>query len=601
MRTFSRADSFFDRRPKWTFGLVAVGTYLVLSLFTWSHLIAAGIGSNLHELSIGDPGMGVFYMGWLPYALGHGLNPFHSGFMFAPQGINTLSNTSFLLEALLLSPITVLWGPVASFNIACVLAPVVSAAAMYFALRRFSLGRIAGLVGGAAYGFAPVILQGDVVGHFNLTWMFFPPLLILLAERVLHRQEGSPIRYGFLLGGLVILEFFNSLEVLIDCVVLMIAALVVVGVIWWRKVPSRAPFALKVVGVAALIDGIVLAYPIWYYFAGPDHVPYVNSSFHSGLALTSAVWPSLETARNQFITAPIGTPWLLRFDGGFVGPIIFLLAIAAVGVARRRGIAIVLLASAAISYVFSLGLSFRLDPNSSGTGRTPFYFVTRVVPLLRDINPARFALLTDALLVILAAFTLDEVVRVLRSRSVSEWVAAAVVVPICLLAIVPLLIASEVPFGQFGIVSAPAVLSDIPAGPSGPPIAWVYPSGGIFDGVPLAQQSLAGFTWRNWTGYSWHLLPGNNSAGVVVVGSSVVQYITVYAPTTSTSLILSSAHQQQIRDSVRSLGITCIVVLNGAPGSVALDHIFPQVYGPGRPEPGGTIWVLSGLTTSSRH
>ena len=129
----------------------------------------------MYRLNLGDVGQRIWFMGWLPYAIGHGLNPFISGFMFAPRGFNLLSNANVLFEALVLAPVTELFSPVASFNVACIAAPVVSALSLCFVLRRYRMRWTVSFVAGFIYGFAPALLQADRIGDVNLSWLFFPP------------------------------------------------------------------------------------------------------------------------------------------------------------------------------------------------------------------------------------------------------------------------------------------------------------------------------------------------------------------------------------------------------------------------------------------
>jgi hypothetical protein len=51
---------------------------------------------------------------WTPFALEHGHNPFVTGHLNAPYGVNLLWNTSLLLPGLLFAPVTRTFGPVAT-------------------------------------------------------------------------------------------------------------------------------------------------------------------------------------------------------------------------------------------------------------------------------------------------------------------------------------------------------------------------------------------------------------------------------------------------------------------------------------------------------
>ena len=95
------------RRETLTAGVtLVVGLYTLVSLFCWWRLVEAGITTHMYRLNLGDVGQGVWFIGWLPFAIGHLTNPFASTYMLAPHGFNLLTNTNFFLQALILSPVT---------------------------------------------------------------------------------------------------------------------------------------------------------------------------------------------------------------------------------------------------------------------------------------------------------------------------------------------------------------------------------------------------------------------------------------------------------------------------------------------------------------
>ena len=75
---------------------------------------------------------------WVPYALGHGLNPLVSTFVNFPQGVNLMWNTSVLLPSFLMSPVTVIFGAAFSYNILATAAPALGSTFAYMAFRRWT-------------------------------------------------------------------------------------------------------------------------------------------------------------------------------------------------------------------------------------------------------------------------------------------------------------------------------------------------------------------------------------------------------------------------------------------------------------------------------
>jgi hypothetical protein len=95
--------------------LTAVCAYTLLSCFVVAH--RSFFSGQSYLGARGDPTMFMWFLSWWPYAISNHLNPFTTHVLWAPGGINLSWTTCIPSLALLLWPITTLWGPVASFNI----------------------------------------------------------------------------------------------------------------------------------------------------------------------------------------------------------------------------------------------------------------------------------------------------------------------------------------------------------------------------------------------------------------------------------------------------------------------------------------------------
>ncbi|MGC8463709.1 MAG: hypothetical protein ACP5P9_08590, partial [Acidimicrobiales bacterium] len=155
--------------------VLAIVVYAALAVVVFWHLWT----SDPTQVSQpgGDQFSNMWFLEWVPFAIAHGHNPFFSNFANYPFGVNLLTNTSALLLGLAASPITVVWGPVASFNVLLTLALPASATSGYFLARRFTTWRPAAFVAGLLYGFSPYEIAQSA-GHLNLTFVVFPPLVL---------------------------------------------------------------------------------------------------------------------------------------------------------------------------------------------------------------------------------------------------------------------------------------------------------------------------------------------------------------------------------------------------------------------------------------
>lgn len=92
---------------------MALAIYLAIAALWLVRAWAHGGGRAGPVGSLGDPLLFVWYLKWVPFAIGHGINPLFTGYLMAPKGANLLINSSILFPSLLLAPVTLIWGPVA--------------------------------------------------------------------------------------------------------------------------------------------------------------------------------------------------------------------------------------------------------------------------------------------------------------------------------------------------------------------------------------------------------------------------------------------------------------------------------------------------------
>ena len=155
----------------------------------WSDLAGRMIAPNLPDA--------IHYSWWLghtPHAIGQGENPFTTLDLNWPEGVSAMNNTTLLLPALLLTPITLLAGSLVTLNLLNILAVPACALAGYWALRQVPWGpprsagpqsarisRSAALVGAVAFAISPAIVN-SLIGH--VTMAFAPGLPILIGLSV---------------------------------------------------------------------------------------------------------------------------------------------------------------------------------------------------------------------------------------------------------------------------------------------------------------------------------------------------------------------------------------------------------------------------------
>jgi hypothetical protein len=400
--------------------LVAGGIYLVLAVALWSQVWTSHPASTT-TCGCGDSSLFTWLLAWPATALAHGLDPFFTTAMGAPHGVNLLANTSVPAFGVLLAPVTWLFGPIVTLNVALTLAPFLSALAMFVLLRRWVRFPPAAFAGGLLYGFSPFVLVSLADAHLMLGMAFVPPLVAASLDEVMFRQRARPLVAGVVLGLLVTLQFFVGTEVLVMMLVLgalwVLAVVVFAAFAWPDALRRHLRYASVALGTGAVTASALLAYPVWFALAGPGHL--------SGL-----VWPGLHVARagtslrDYVVPLPaISTgffgPAMSRVIGGAQGPVLSsqylgfgILAVVVGGLVvwRRDRRLWAFGALAAISFVLSLGVRYG--------SWSPWGLVAHL-PLFDNISPSRFALFTELATAAMVALVAEHVYD-----SVRNWSAA---------------------------------------------------------------------------------------------------------------------------------------------------------------------------------
>jgi hypothetical protein len=294
----------------------ATGLYLVMSIGLWWGVWTTH-PSTVTTCGCGDAARFLWFFQWPAFAFTNGHSLWFSPWLFHPGGINLLNDTSVLALSIILTPVTLLFGPVASMNVALTLAPVLSALAMLMLLRRWVAWTPAAVFGGLVYGFSPFLITELAYNQLNIGFLAIPPLLVLALDELLVRQRRSPYLMGAAVAGLVVVQFFVSTEVLLITAIAAVAV-VVLALGWaaagksadWRP---KAGHALRGSATALAVSVAVLAYPAWYLLQGPAH-------------LTGPIWSNgaIDQFGNSFTSfwnpsdsAPLASQ-MLRF-GGYQG------------------------------------------------------------------------------------------------------------------------------------------------------------------------------------------------------------------------------------------------------------------------------------------
>ena len=148
----------------------AVGQFILLLCF-----LAAGVAVTWPRAtylagqlpSSRDSASYVWGFWWVARQVSHLGNPWFTHYMAAPVGVSLGYHSLMLLPGLMFTPVTLLFGPSASYNLLVILVPGLSSYAMYRAARLWLRSQTGAIAAGAAFGLSAMLSQEDWY-HLNI-------------------------------------------------------------------------------------------------------------------------------------------------------------------------------------------------------------------------------------------------------------------------------------------------------------------------------------------------------------------------------------------------------------------------------------------------
>ncbi len=365
--------------------------------------------------------------------------------MNTPHGVNVMWNTFMLLPGVLLAPVTLLFGPQTSLTVLMTAGFAGSATAMFAVLRRWEVSVAGAAVGAAVYGFSPALLH-SAIGHYDLQFAVFPPLIVDAGLRLATgRARGLP--GGIWLGLLITAQLLINEEILLDTAVAGVVMVLVLAASRHRQVPGKVRTLGAGLAAAACVTGVIAGYPLWVQFFGPlrQHgSPFSADFFKNDLA--GLVVPSslmlFHTASSAAAAA--------KFQGhlpeylGYLGwPLIVVLLLAAIQFWRLLPVRTSAVACLVLG-LFSLGGTLLASGYEHSGIKLPWYWLEGL-PVLNVVLPDRFSIVADGAAAGLLAFSFDAAVSGFAvyaaarlPRLASGWRPTAVVMSLAVLTVLPL-------------------------------------------------------------------------------------------------------------------------------------------------------------------
>ena len=397
-------------RPHLLVAVIALGLAAYVTNGLWQDPAGHVVAKNA-----GDQAFFEWLLGYGVYTLGHGADPFFTDMMNTPVGVNLAANTSITVYTVLFSPLTILAGPEVSFATILTLNLAGSAFAWYFFLQRHLVHRrAAAALGGLFCGFAPGFIS-HANGHLNWTAGWIAPVVLWWVLKL--PEPKRRLRHGLILGVLVAVGFSIAAEGLFFTALATGVFLITRSLLPESRAAARAalPTVLAGLGVTAVVAGVLLSYPLYMHFAGPQTF--------SGTGFNQAHYAEDIGAYLEYPTRSLAGRFGLGSDlapnpteeTSFFGLPLMVLAVACIVMLRRHArpgrfeTLVALYAVGAIFLLLSLGPQLKVFKDTTAI-KLPYSYLLDL-PLFDSALPGRFALVVACVIGILLALAADHLLN----------------------------------------------------------------------------------------------------------------------------------------------------------------------------------------------
>jgi hypothetical protein len=559
----------------------------------------------------GDPSSFAWFIEWPAYALTHGQSLFIEHADQVPVGLNLLDNTSVLAIGVVLAPVTWLFGPVASLNVALTAAPVLSGISAYGCLRRgLGVSVPSAIVAGLLFASSPFMLRNETLAHLQVTFLPLLPLIFLCCYELVVTQRGKWWRWGLLLGLLVPVQFFIGSEILTMVTLTVIGSLlitVIAATIYRREALVRQlPFAAKGLALGGLIGAALLAYPVYFALRGPAHITGSDWARVTTNHLNLIIFPLAQNQRAISLMPDAGYLGTAGLANGYLGIVAILVVIAAAILIKRPFTRLCLLILLIAGWA-SLG-TYYLGQMPGGISVLSYlpslWKIVRNVPVLDQATPQNLSAIMVFMVVVATALLLDWIwahrsgdhLRWLPSQTSKSAAAVTLAAALSLALVLSWLTAWPMPLKTESVATPPPVhriLASLP--PDAVVLFYPYPSSALdqaliwqaSDGMRFSVAGGRGIT-AGAGGAALHGLEAGTPAGnLSALSTSYLPYGYLNLPRPP-----DAAERASMRDSLRYWKVTNIIMSGGGRAPDYSRQWLTEVLGsPPKLQDGRWVWT----------
>ncbi|WP_143217814.1 hypothetical protein [Acidithiobacillus ferrivorans] len=423
----------------------------------------------------------IWFIYWWPYAIMHDLNPFITHYIWSPGGVNLTWATSIPTLSLITAPLTIMFGPVFSWNLLSLLAAPLNAFCAFVLLKYLYKNNAAAFLGGYVFGYSSYVIGQLFGGHLNLDFICLIPLSILLF--IMHTNKDINKYYFVIIMALIIfLEAGISTEVLATATLFGFVSIMLFFVF---EKGSRSKLIVSSLCLLSsyVIAAVFLAPFLYFLINGFDGAPkFVASPSTYSSDLLNYVIPTPITRIGRTVFASIYSRFTGNYaeEGAYIGvPLLLLFALSLIDkIVENRRTGFALLVIFVMVIVFSFGPFIHVNGVNTHI-KMPWSFFKQA-PLIGKALPTRFTNYASLIVAITIGFWLSTEAAT-KKRYVAVIASIMFIVP-------------NTSIYNWGAPSVPSIFTKhnilknnnvivLPFGYTGPSMFWQLESGMAFNMV----------------------------------------------------------------------------------------------------------------------
>jgi len=358
--------------------------YLLLSYL----LFAFSIGLNLTTRYIGqfshDQIQYIWTLNWWPYAVSHQINPLFSTSIWHPYGTDiSFAPASVPGASLIALPITLILGPVASYNLLIIGGNALSAFLTFLITKYLTKSFTAGVIAGLLFGFSTYQFVQEIHLHMELTFLI--PLIAFLC--VLYWDEKiQRIAFIILVGSCLTLQYLFAIEIFVTLALFIGISAIIFMLVYPEHFKKFMHFFLNLSGAYALCTLLLSPFIYAALKNGIPTKPFNPAAFFSIDPLNFII-PTPATYLGAHVFSQLSSTFGSRFEtSGYLGiPALAIICLYTIQYWHEKMTRFLFLTFLCFM-LFSLGPTLHIAGHASFP--LPEYLINKL-PVISQLLPAR--------------------------------------------------------------------------------------------------------------------------------------------------------------------------------------------------------------------